>query len=59
MDSAGITVSYWTDEDAIKNWKTNAEHRLAQEAGRKTWYADYRLRIAKVERAYGRPNKSV
>lgn len=50
----GITVSYWTSEDAIKNWKANAEHRIAQEAGRKTWYADYRLRIAKVERAYGK-----
>lgn len=52
-------MSYWTSEDAIKNWKANAEHRVAQEAGMKTWYADYRLRIAKVERAYGKPNKSV
>ena len=54
VDGLGITVSYWTSEEAIANWKANAEHRLAQEAGRKTWYADYRLRIAKVERAYGK-----
>ena len=53
-DGLGITVSYWTSEEAIANWKANAEHRLAQEAGKKTWYADYRLRIAKVERAYGK-----
>jgi len=53
-DGLGITVSYWTSEEAIANLKANAEHRLAQEAGRKTWYADYRLRIAKVERAYGK-----
>jgi heme-degrading monooxygenase HmoA len=50
----GITVSYWTSEDAIKNWKANAEHRIAQETGQKVWYADYRLRVAKVERAYGK-----
>src|SRR5438876_12403631 len=53
-DGLGITVSYWTSEEAIRNWKANAEHRLAQEAGIKTWYTDYRLRIAKVERAYGK-----
>ena len=53
-DGLGITVSYWTSEEAIKNWKANAEHRVAQQAGMKTWYADYRLRIAKVEHAYGK-----
>jgi len=53
-DGLGITVSYWTSENAIKNWKANAEHRVAQETGQKVWYADYRLRIAKVERAYGK-----
>src|SRR5437867_13116501 len=53
-DGVGITVSYWTSEEAIARWKQNAEHRVAQEAGKRTWYADYRLRIAKVERAYGK-----
>jgi len=53
-DGLGITVSYWASENAIKNWKANAEHRVAQETGQKVWYADYRLRIAKVERAYGK-----
>ena len=51
----GITVSYWESEDAIAHWKANAEHRLAQEAGQKLWYSDYALRIARVERAYGKP----
>ena len=55
-DGLGITVSYWTSEEAITNWKRNAEHRIAQEAGIQKWYADYRLRIAKVERAYGKDN---
>lgn len=50
----GITVSYWRSEDDIKRWKLNAEHLRAQEAGKSTWYADYTLRIARVDRTYGK-----
>ena len=50
----GITVSYWRDEASIRAWRENAEHRVAQETGKKTWYEDYCLRVAKVERAYGK-----
>jgi heme-degrading monooxygenase HmoA len=51
----GITVSYWASEEAIRAWKSNAEHQIAQETGKRTWYTDYEVRIAKVERAYGMP----
>jgi heme-degrading monooxygenase HmoA len=50
----GITVSYWSSEEAIVAWKKHAEHMPAQEAGKRVWYADYRLRISKVERDYGK-----
>ena len=50
----GITVSYWTGEDAIRAWREDAEHRVAQETGKAVWYSDYQMRIAKVERAYGK-----
>lgn len=53
-DGLGITVSYWESTQAIANWKANAEHRIAQETGKRVWYADYQLRVAKVERAYGK-----
>lgn len=49
----GITVSYWSSEEAIAAWRRNAEHTIAREYGRKSWYAEYELRVAKVERAYG------
>jgi heme-degrading monooxygenase HmoA len=52
-DSLGITVSYWASEEAIVAWKANAEHQIAQETGKRTWYSDYRVRVAKVEREYG------
>ena len=54
-DGAGITVSYWESEEAIRHWKANAEHLAAQRGGQTTWYADYFLRVAKVERQYGKP----
>lgn len=49
----GITVSYWRDEAAARAWKTVAEHREAQRLGRERWYADWRIEIATVTRAYG------
>jgi heme-degrading monooxygenase HmoA len=49
----GITVSYWSSEEAIAAWKAHLDHKPAQEAGKRVWYADYQLRVAKVERAYG------
>jgi heme-degrading monooxygenase HmoA len=52
-DGVGITVSYWSSEEAIAAWRRNAEHTLVRENGRKNWYNEYELRVAKVERAYG------
>ena len=53
VNGVGITVSYWTSEDAISAWRRNAEHTIAREQGRRSWYKEYELRVAKVERAYG------
>ncbi|TAK93204.1 MAG: antibiotic biosynthesis monooxygenase [Verrucomicrobia bacterium] len=53
-DGFGITVSYWSSEEAISAWKAHLEHQAAQTAGKKLWYSDYQLRVAKVERAYGK-----
>ena len=52
-DGLGITVSYWSSEEAIRAWREQAEHQLAQAAGREKWYAAYQLRVCRVERAYG------
>ena len=52
-DGLGITVSYWRDDAAARAWKAVAEHRAAQERGRREWYGEYRVRLATVEREYG------
>jgi heme-degrading monooxygenase HmoA len=51
----GITVSYWRDEESIALWRRHAEHLVAQERGRREWYEAYELRVARVERARGKP----
>lgn len=52
-EGLGITVSYWKDEESIRAWKADMDHRVAQAKGKATWYSRYEVRIAKVERAYG------
>lgn len=51
-DGLGITVSYWESLEAIANWKSNMDHRVAQRNGIKKWYSWYKVRICKVEREY-------
>ena len=49
----GITVSYWSDLDSIKNWRQHLEHQIAQKIGREIWYSSFKVRICKVEKDYG------
>jgi heme-degrading monooxygenase HmoA len=49
----GITVGYFRDGDALREWRSNAEHRAAQQRGRAEWYESYTLHVAKVERSHG------
>ena len=51
-DGIGITVSYWSSEADIAHWKADIDHLEAQQRGRSTWYAEYAVRVARVERAY-------
>jgi heme-degrading monooxygenase HmoA len=48
-----LSLSFFRDEQAVAAWRTQAEHRVAQEAGRAGIFAGYRLRVAAVVRDYG------
>jgi heme-degrading monooxygenase HmoA len=52
-EELGISVSYWSDLESIRLWKSNLAHREAQMRGREAWYSGYRVRISRVERDYG------
>lgn len=49
-EEIGITVSYWTDLEAIRLWKKNVEHQKVQQFGREKWYSAFKIRVAKIER---------
>ena len=49
-EEIGISVSYWKDLESIQLWKEQVDHVIAQKMGREQWYAEYKIRIAKVER---------
>ena len=53
-----VSISFWRDEEAVRRWRNDAEHREAQGAGRGGIFRDYRLRVASVIRDYGLTERS-
>jgi len=53
-----LSLSFWRDEEAVRNWHNLAGHREAQALGRSGVFADYRLRIAGVVRDYGMTDRA-
>ena len=53
-----LSLSFWRDEAAVKQWRTLEAHRQAQAAGRAEVFRDYRLRIAGVARDYGKTDRA-
>ena len=52
-DGKLCSLSFWEDEASIKQWREFDLHRLAQEKGKASVFADFRIRVAKVVRDYG------
>jgi len=48
-----LSLSFFRDEEAIKEWRNLQSHRSAQAKGRSDIFSDYRIRIAHVLRDYG------
>lgn len=52
-----LSLSFWTDEEAVKEWRNSMNHRNAQKRGREEVFLDYRLRVAHVLRDYDMHNR--
>lgn len=52
-----LSLSFWRDEEAIKEWRNIEAHRLAQQKGRDALFSDYRIRVANISRDYGMENR--
>ncbi|MEZ5461643.1 antibiotic biosynthesis monooxygenase [Dokdonella sp.] len=48
-----LSLSFWRDEAAVRAWRCHGLHRGAQQEGRSSVLARYRLRVAHVVRDYG------
>jgi heme-degrading monooxygenase HmoA len=48
-----LSLSFWRDEEAVKNWRNHSKHRESQTQGRFGVFANYRLRVGPVTRDYG------
>ncbi len=48
-----LSLSFFRDDSAVKQWRNLESHRRAQQAGRDGIFANYRLRVASVLRDYG------
>ncbi|TPN83486.1 antibiotic biosynthesis monooxygenase family protein [Aquimarina algicola] len=52
-----LSLSFWKNEEAIKEWRNIDMHRTAQTKGRAYIFEDYNLRVAHVVRDYGIRNR--
>jgi heme-degrading monooxygenase HmoA len=48
-----LSLSFWRDEEAVRQWRNLELHRSIQSSGRERLFMDYRLRVADVMRDYG------
>ena len=48
-----LSLSFWSNEDAVAKWRNLEHHRQAQAIGRQLIFKDYHLRIGEIVRDYG------
>jgi heme-degrading monooxygenase HmoA len=48
-----LSLSFFRDEEAVRQWRNLPQHRNTQSKGRNRVFADYRLRVAAVLPDYG------
>lgn len=47
-----LSISLWRDEDAVKTWRENVSHQVAQAKGKDEVFAHYHIRITDIVREY-------
>jgi len=47
-----LSLSWWQNEEAVLQWKSNVMHRAAQQEGRQSIFTFYRIRIMQLAREY-------
>ncbi|MBZ0216806.1 MAG: antibiotic biosynthesis monooxygenase [Fimbriimonadaceae bacterium] len=47
-----LSLSFWQNEDAVRQWRKHEQHHAAQTKGKKEIFGDFRIRVAHVVRDY-------
>ena len=45
-----VTISYWTDSDALRGWMRNEAHVRAIDLGKREIFSHYNIKIATIDR---------
>ena len=53
-----VSLSFWRDEEAVRQWRNLEGHRAAQAQGRDGIFRAYRLRVAQVLRDYTKDERT-
>jgi heme-degrading monooxygenase HmoA len=51
-DGESLTLVEFASERELLAWRDNAEHREAQERGRREFFTEYQVQVCRVDRAY-------
>jgi heme-degrading monooxygenase HmoA len=57
-DGERVSIVEFESEETMRAWKNQADHREAQELGRKTFYSEYRIQVCQPIRDYSFPKKT-
>lgn len=47
-----VSISFWRDEESLRQWRIHDDHGMAQKAGRSGIFDGYRVRVGNVFRDY-------
>ena len=53
-----VSLSFWRDEQAILDWRSQTKHQEAQSEGYKQIFETYRIRVAEVVRDYSMTDRN-
>ncbi len=53
-----LSMNVWESEEAMKAWRTEAEHRMSQLEGKNKLFENYKISVTKVVREYTDKNRT-
>ena len=57
-DGERVSIVEFESEETMREWREQADHRQAQELGRKLFYSEYRIQVCQPIRDYSFPKKT-